>query len=157
MARVNIADPAFAYDPGDPEGFRAGMWRLGALVGGEQLGTTVYELPPGQAICPYHYEHGEEEWLLVLAGTPSLRTPEGVERLAPWDLVCFPPGPAGAHAVRNDTETVARVLMFSSVRYPNVTTYPDSDKVGVWTGDRHQDLVVRRASGVDYYDGETQR
>ena len=47
--------------------------------------------------------------------------------------------------------------MFSSVRYPNVTTYPDSDKVGVWTGDRDQDLVVRRASGVDYYDGETQR
>jgi uncharacterized cupin superfamily protein len=56
MARVNIADPAFAYDPSDPEGFRAGMWRLGALVGGEQLGTTVYELPPGQAICPYHYD-----------------------------------------------------------------------------------------------------
>ena len=92
-----------------------------------------------------------------MAGTPSLRTPAGVERLAPWDLVCFPPGPAGAHAVRNDTETVARALMFSSVRYPNVTTYPDSDKVGVWTGDRDQDLVVRRASGVDYYDGETQR
>ena len=79
---------------------------------------------------PYHYEHGEEEWLLVLAGTPSLRTPAGVERLAPWDLVCFPPAPAGAHA---------------------------GDKVGVWTGDRDQDLVVRRASGVDYYDGETQR
>ena len=105
--------------------------------------------------CSYHYGHGEEEWLIVLSGSPTLRTTEGVERLAAWDVVCFPAGPAGAHAVRNDSDETARVLMYSSIRYPPVTSYPDSDKIGAWTGDREQDLVVRRSSGVGYYDGET--
>ena len=69
-------------------------------------------------------------------------------------MVCFPPGPAGAHAVRNDSDEMVRVLMYSTTRYPSVTSYPDSDKVGVWTGDPEQDLVVRRSSAVEYYDGE---
>ena len=49
---MNIADPTFTYDPDDPEGFRAGMLRFGATVGAKRTGTSVYELPPGQAICP---------------------------------------------------------------------------------------------------------
>jgi len=154
-ARVNIAEPAFGYDDADPDGFRAGMLRLGRLLGAQQLGASVYELPPGQAICPYHYEQPEEEWLLVLRGTPSLRTPDGVERLAPMDVVCFPAGPAGAHAVRNDTAENARVLMFSTVRFPAVTVYPDSDKVGVYTGEPGGDLILPRSSAVGYYEGET--
>jgi uncharacterized cupin superfamily protein len=155
MRRVNIASPEFAYDPGDPEGFRAGMARLGPQLGASLLGTSVYEVPPGQAICPFHYEHAEEEWLLVLEGRPTLRHPEGVDDLEPWDLVCFPQGPEGAHGVRNGTEETVRVLMFSNVVEPAVTVYPDSDKIGVWTKDKADDVIVRRGDGVDYYDGET--
>ena len=44
-------------------------------------GTTLYHLPPGELLCPYHYEYGEEEWLLVLSGRPFLRTPSGTEEL----------------------------------------------------------------------------
>ena len=80
------------------------MARLGKLLGAKETGITVYELPPGQAVCPYHYECGEEEWLLVLSGTPTLRTPAGEERLEPWDVACFPRGPEGAHGIRNETE-----------------------------------------------------
>ncbi|HWH20337.1 MAG TPA: cupin domain-containing protein, partial [Solirubrobacterales bacterium] len=137
------------------EGFRAGMARLGAALGAKETGISVYELPPGQAICPYHYECGEEEWLLVLSGNPTLRTPDGEQRLSPWDLTCFPRGPEGAHAVRNQTEEPARVLMFSTVVVPTATVYPDSDKVGIWTGDEATDVLVRRSSRVEYYDGET--
>src|ERR1700710_2906886 len=85
--------PEFAWDDTDPEGFRAGMARLGGLLGAKETGISVYELPPGQAICPYHYECGEEEWLLVLAGNPTLRTPDGLERLDPFDVVFFPAAP----------------------------------------------------------------
>lgn len=154
MKRVNIADPEFSWDESDPDGFRAGMARIGPALGAKETGVSVYELPPGQAVCPYHYECGEEEWLLVLAGNPTLRTPDGEVRLDPWDVVCFPRGPQGAHAVRNDTEEPARVAMFSTVVFPSATVYPDSDKVGIWTGDKETDLVVRRSSGVEYYDGE---
>ena len=154
MNRTNIGDPQFAWDDSDPEGFRAGMARLGALVGAKETGVSVYELPPGQAICPYHYECGEEEWLLVLSGNPTLRTPAGEERLNAWDIAVFPRGPEGAHGVRNETDEIARVLMFSTVVIPTGTFYPDSDKVGIWTGDPEVDVLVRRDSAVGYYDGE---
>jgi uncharacterized cupin superfamily protein len=153
MRRVNIASPPFDYDSDDPDGFRAGMYRFGNDVGAERLGTSVYELPPGQAICPYHYEYGQEEWLIVLSGRPTLRHPEGSDQLEPWDVVCFPQGPEGAHGVRNETDETVRVLMYSEVVYPSVSVYPDSGKVGVWTrtGD---DGLFPQSSAVDYYDGE---
>jgi uncharacterized cupin superfamily protein len=155
MRPVNIAAPQFEYDVTDPEGFRAGMLRLGPQVGASLLGATVYELPPGQAVCPYHYELGEEEWLLVLEGRPTVRHPHGTQQLQPWDAVCFPTGREGAHGVRNDTDETARVLMFSNVEHPAVTVYPDSDKVGIYTKDKLDNLITTRASAVDYWHGET--
>jgi uncharacterized cupin superfamily protein len=154
MPRLNIADPSFTYDSDDPEGFRAGMFRFGPELGAKQTGTSVYELPPGQAVCPYHYEYGEEEWALVLAGRPSMRTPEGVEQLEPLDVVFFPIGPEGAHQIRNDGDEPVRLLMWSTVVVPTATAYPDSDKVGIWTGVKEDDVMVPRSSKVDYYDGE---
>ena len=154
MRRINIADPEFSYEEGDPDGFRSGMARLGPDLGAKQLGTTVYELPPGQAVCPYHYEYAEEEWLLVLEGRPTLRHSEGSDELRQWDVVCFPTGPEGAHGVRNETEESVRILMWSTVKYPAATVYPDSDKIGVYTGNEDDDLIARRESNVDYFDRE---
>jgi uncharacterized cupin superfamily protein len=155
MQRVNIADPSFRYDSDDPEGFRAGLFRFGTQLGAKDTGTSVYELPPEQSICPYHYEYGEEEWALVLQGRPTLRTPDGTEQLQPFDVVFFPMGPAGAHQIRNDTDEPARVLMWSTVVVPTATAYPDSDKVGIWTGVKEEDVMVVRSSNVDYYHGES--
>jgi uncharacterized cupin superfamily protein len=154
MRRVNLTDPEFVYDESDPAGFRSGMFRFGGLLGAVRSGASLYELPPGQALCPYHYEYGEEEWLLVVTGQPSVRHPGGVDQLAPWDVVCFPTGPDGAHQVRNETGETVRVLMWSTVVLPTATVYPDSGKVGVWTGNAGDDVVVRRTSAVDYWEGE---
>ena len=129
-------------------------WHKILIVGAEQLGTSIYELPPGQSICPYHYEYAEEEWLVILVGKPTLRHPDGTDELVPLDVVCFPRGPTGAHQVRNDTEETVRVLMYSTVKHPAATVYPDSDKIAVWTGNRDDDLIVHRSSGVDYWSGE---
>lgn len=153
--RVNIASPAFTSSADDPEGFRTSGLRIGPLVGAATTGMSVYELPPGQAICPYHYENPEEEWLLVLEGRPTLRHPGGEDVLQPWDVAFFPSGPAGAHAVRNDADSPARVLMFSDRSTVAASVYPDSDKIAVWTGIERDNIIVRRTSGVDYWDGET--
>jgi len=154
MHCVNIAAPTFTYDDEDPPGSRAGMFRFGRQLGARQTGTSVYELPPGQAICPYHYEYGEEEWLLVLSGRPSVRDPDGTHQLEPDDVVFFPRGPAGAHQIRNETDDPARVLMWSTVVHPAATVYPDSDKIAIWTGNSEDDLIVQRGSQVDYWHGE---
>jgi uncharacterized cupin superfamily protein len=152
--RVNIAAPEFRHFPDFPDGFRPGIARIGTLVGAVGTGMSIYELPPGQAIGPYHYENPEEEWLLVLDGRPTLRHPEGKDELQPWDVVFFPPGPTGAHMVRNDSDLTARVLMFSNMSVVAATVYPDSDKIAIWTGDDADDLVVKRTSGVGYWEGE---
>jgi uncharacterized cupin superfamily protein len=154
MDIVNVEELEYEFEPEDPEGFRAGMKRLGRLVGARRTGMSLYELPPGQAICPYHYEYGEEEWLVVLEGEPTLRLPQGTRRLRPWDVCAFPVGPDGAHGVRNETDAVVRVLMFSEVRVPAATVYPDSDKIGIWTGNKADDVMVPRTADVPYFHAE---
>ncbi len=154
MRRVNLTAPDLSYDAEDPDGYRAGMLRLGPLVGGARLGASLYDLPAGQALCPYHYEYGEEEWLLVLAGRPTVRHPGGADELEALDLVCFPRGPEGAHQVRNESSEPVRVLLWSEVTHPTATVYPDSGKVGVWTGNPDDDVMVRKADAVGYSDGE---
>jgi uncharacterized cupin superfamily protein len=154
MHRVNITAPTFTYDDDDPAGSRAGLVRFGAQLGAQQTGTSVYELPAGQALCPYHYEYGEEEWLLVLHGNPSVRDPDGTHELRPDDVVFFPRGPEGAHQVRNDSTETVRVLMWSTVVQPTATVYPDSDKIAIWTGNPDDDVIVPRSSGVDYWRDE---
>jgi uncharacterized cupin superfamily protein len=155
MHRIKLSELAAGPDRDAPDGFRAQMARLGGELGAKATGATVYDLEPGQAVCPYHYEHGEEEWALAISGRPSVRTPEGTEELAPLDLVFFPPGPEGAHQILNESDAPARVLMWSNVVFPTSTVYPDSDKVGVWTEDESEEIVVPRSARVDYYDGES--
>jgi uncharacterized cupin superfamily protein len=130
------------------------MNRFGDSIGATMLGGSVYELPAGQSICPYHYEYGNEEWLLVLDGPVVLRHPEGEEELGRGDVVCFPVGPEGAHKVTNRGEETARVLMVSTNFEPSIAIYPDSDKIGIWPGDKRDNLLTRRSGAVDYWEGE---
>jgi uncharacterized cupin superfamily protein len=96
----------------------------------DDLGATLYVLPPENANAPYHWHHNVEEALLVLAGQPTLRTPEEELRLEPGDFVSFPRGSAGAHKVQNDTPEPARYLVFSTKPSSDIVEYPDSGKVG---------------------------
>jgi uncharacterized cupin superfamily protein len=153
VKRFNIHSAQTDLDPEDPDGYRAGSVRFGPSIGASAMGGSVYDLPPGESVCPYHYEW-DEEWLIVLTGRPVVRHPGGEDQLDPGDVVCFPKGPTGAHKVSNPAAARdgARVLMFSTVADPAVAIYPDSDKVGVFIGEER--LLLWRGSGVGYYDGE---
>jgi uncharacterized cupin superfamily protein len=96
--------------------------------GGPFLGASVYELGPGNFVV-YHAHHGSDELALVLRGRPTLRTPEGETQLRPGDVVHFPPGPAGAHGMRNDTDEPTRFVMFGTRVSPEVCEYPDLRQV----------------------------
>lgn len=155
MKRIDLSNPEFEYDETDPAGFRAGMVRPGPSLGARATGATLYELPPGEALCPYHYELAEEEWLLVVAGRVTVRTPDETSELRPMELAFFPPSPEGAHQVLNESDSPVRVLMWSQVVYPAVTVYPDSDKIGVYTRDRADNVMVKRSASVPYYTDES--
>ncbi|HLM36053.1 MAG TPA: cupin domain-containing protein [Gaiellaceae bacterium] len=151
---VNLFEVALEADEADPDGYRTSAARVGPLIGASALGLSAYGLPPGQSICPYHYEYPEEEWLVVLEGHPTLRDPAGEHELEPWDAVCFPVGPAGAHKVTNRTQEGVLVAMLSTKHATAVAIYPDSGKIGAWSGDGELKHLFRRADAVDYYDGE---
>jgi uncharacterized cupin superfamily protein len=126
---------------------------VSAALGSKTTSMFVYDVEPGHSSSPYHYEY-TEEWLLVLEGTVVLRTPDGEQALERGDMVCFPPGPAGAHKVMNRSATTARTLLFSDTRTPAVSVYPDSDKIAVWSGHEPDELIFRRGTAVEYADGE---
>jgi uncharacterized cupin superfamily protein len=149
VRRANLAALACEPRPQLPSGFRRSSSRVGAALGAARTGLSVYELPPGEAIGPYHFEDPDEEWLVVIAGTPTLRHPGGEEALAPWDVVFFPPGPDRAHLVRNAADSTARVAMFSSASAAGAVVYPDTELVWMWTDDGAVDLVIDRRAAVD--------
>ena len=93
------------------------MDRFGPKIGATRMGASVYELPPGQALCPYHYE-SDEEWLLVLRGQVTVRHSDGVDVLGPGDVTCFPVGPTGAHKTSNEGKETVRMVMLSTKDEP---------------------------------------
>ncbi|MBV8079621.1 MAG: cupin domain-containing protein [Actinobacteria bacterium] len=145
MRRVNVFAPDFGAVL-DRDGYRRRAARLGDQLGAEQIGGTVYEIPAGEKNWPYHFHHGMEEWVVVLDGTPTLRSPEGERVLRRGDVVCFPVGPEGAHQLRGP----GTVLLLSANGAPETLEYPDSDKVGT----RPPGLLFRKGDAVDYWDGE---
>ncbi|UIP00145.1 cupin domain-containing protein [Halobaculum sp. CBA1158] len=160
MDRVNADDLDWdETDRGDRVGWR--RKRLAAAADGDDLGCSLYELPPGKRAWPYHYHAGNEEALYVLSGEGTLRHADGEADLRAGDYVALPAGEDGAHRVINDSEGPLRYLAMSTMRDPEVLVYPDSDTVGAMAGDppggageRDVDAYFRRDDAVDYWDGE---
>ncbi len=122
--------------------------RFGDALGATMWGGTLYELGPGEE-TRYHWQVGEEEWLLVVAGAPTLRTPEGEQVLKPWDVAVFRRGEEGAHQIRNDTGEAVRAVFFSTVSDPEVVVYPDEGRTGVIAGWTRPDGKVLRGWVVE--------
>jgi uncharacterized cupin superfamily protein len=138
---------------------RAG-WRsrdafVGQRIGAELIGGSLYELEPGDRLWPYHTHHANEEWLVVVRGEPTLRTPAGERQLREGDVACFPRGPGGAHQVRNGTDTPIRVLMLSTMIAPEIVEYLDTGKVGARGANGERIMLSRPGPSVDYWEGET--
>jgi uncharacterized cupin superfamily protein len=95
---------------------------------GPFLGASLYELGPGNFVI-FHFHHGSDELLIVLRGRPTLRTFAGERQLEDGEVVHFPPGPDGAHELRNDTDEPVRYLVAGTRVSPEVAEYPDLGQV----------------------------
>jgi uncharacterized cupin superfamily protein len=139
--------------------------RLADAAGGDELGASLYELPPGGKSWPYHYHTGNEEAIYVLDGAGTLRIGTGEDDegerhpLRAGDYVALPSGPESAHRVENDGAEPLRFLAVSTMCDPDVTVYPDSGKIGVYAGsppggDADERIVegyYAREGTVDYW------
>jgi uncharacterized cupin superfamily protein len=128
---------------------------VGALAGAQELAANVYELDPGAVGAPLHIHHANEELLLVLAGTPSLRGPDGTQLLPAGAVVAFPRGRPGVHSLVNRSDTPVRYLVVSTTNRPDIVEYPDTggrlvvlaeQRFAYAHGaDAHQELVIAEA------------
>ena len=145
VEKVNILSVELD-EPIDEAGFRHVAATVGPRLGAHRIGAAVYRAEAGIPIWPYHYHHGIEEWLYVIAGAPVLRDPSGERTLAPGDLVCFPSGHLGAHTLKGP----GRFVIFSTGQQvePWMTIFPDSDKLSGPGG------ILLRSSAVGYWHGE---
>ncbi len=153
---ANLNDPDFD-EPREHDGFRVRRARVGHQLGTERLGVSLWEVPAGQAAYPYHYHLAEEELVVVLEGSPSLRTPGGWRELSEGEICSFPRGERGAHQLINRSENVVRLMALSTHGDPDIVIYPDSGKLGAAERLPHGGGLrrfFRLAEDVDYYDGE---
>lgn len=151
------ADDVERIERSHGEAFASRRACLGEAAGGEDLGCSLYEVPPGRSHCPFHYHGANEEALYVLEGAGTLRSTAGDADLSEGDYVAFPAGEDGAHRVVNSSEETLRYLCFSTMREPEVVIYPDSEKVGVYWGELpgSPGKLFPADADVDYWDGES--
>jgi uncharacterized cupin superfamily protein len=153
---TNVNDPLFD-EPREFDGFRSRRARIGRQLGTQRLGASVFEVAPGQAAYAYHEHYADEELVVVLAGRPSLRTPDGWRELEEGEAVAFPTGPDGAHQIVNRSDGPIRFLAVSTQSGPDVVHQPDSGKWGAFErvpGGGGFALWFREEDARGYLDGE---
>ena len=136
------------------EGFAFKDSWVGARIGADLIGGSLYEVAPGKKQGPYHTHHANEEWAIVIRGRPTLRTPDGEHELVEGDVACFLRGAAGAHQIINRTDEPARVLMLSTRISPEVIEYLDSGKIAVTDAKGQRLFRTHRGEAAEYWEGE---
>jgi uncharacterized cupin superfamily protein len=157
MKKVNEADLDWTeYDRAEATFRRK---ELSNAVDAADLGCSSYELPPGERSWPYHYHTANEEAIYVLAGDGALRTESGLEPLTAGDYVTLPADESGGHRVVNDGAEPLRYLAISTMNEPDVTVYPEMNKLGVFVGsppggreDRSLHGYYDRDDAVEYWE-----
>jgi uncharacterized cupin superfamily protein len=142
--------------------FSADRKRVARAAGAVKLGYSLYRIAPGGRPWPFHFHHVNEEFFYVRRGYGQLRDREGTRDLQPGDAFACPPGPDGAHGFLNTGDGPLEIFALSTMEEPEVTEYPDSDKLNVLVGSppggdpgaRSVSAVFRRVDAVAYEEGE---
>lgn len=134
---------------GHGERFGIAYQVLSEFAGASQITVCIEILPPGKQANQAHYHLLEEEHLLVLEGSMTVRLGEKKHVVEQGHYVCFPAGQEVAHSITNHTEKPCRYLILGNVQKNDVMVYPDSGRV-------HVKLIgnsYHAAPTMEYWDG----
>jgi uncharacterized cupin superfamily protein len=145
-----------------PEGswFGGMRQRAGAAAGAQKLGYSFFSVPPGKAAFPYHTHTGNEEMIYIIDGDGTLRLGKDEVAVASGTVIACLPGSEYPHQLINTGRRELRYLVVSTMEYPDISQYPDSNKIGAYANPagRAQGAGFRalyvRDKNVNYYDGE---
>jgi uncharacterized cupin superfamily protein len=101
------------------------LWApIGRALGLERLGVNHETIPPGGRSSVPHAHSKEEEFVFVIAGTPSLWIDGELHELKPGDAAAFPAGTGIAHSVLNNSNEAIRLLIVGEARGDDEVIYP---------------------------------
>lgn len=130
--------------------FASRVQQLGSFGGAAHVGVCMETLEPGKQACPAHYHMLEEEHLLILEGSLTLRLGDRTFEMSAGHYVCFPAGQKAAHALINSGQAPCRYLLIGERNPNDVIVYPDSGRVGVrLTGEGY-----RKSATMEYWDDQ---
>jgi uncharacterized cupin superfamily protein len=142
---------------GHGEKFGVRNRRLGTAAGGQRLGCSLYEQPPGKCAFPYHAHFHNEEAVYVLEGEGIMRIGDKEVALRAGDYVALPPGDGHAHQIINRSDKTLRYLAISTLNEPEIVKYPDSNKIAMVMGKAPNPVtrvILAVTPSVDYWQGE---
>ena len=158
---INLSELDFS-EFGKGENFLAARAPVSTRIGAKNLGYSVVRLAPGKRAWPYHSHYVIEEMFFILKGNGTLRHADKEYPVKEGDFICSPPDPEQPHQIINSSNEELTYLALSTQELADVVLYPDSKKVGVWSGktmdpDAPDSFLsfFREKSAVDYWDGES--
>ncbi len=142
----------FREDPNKIDHFRifSDVSRKQKGINPTNLNFDLRQLNPGQFSAPYHFHRNAEELFMVISGSMTLRTPEGLEIVTSGDMAFFEMGETGAHQFFNHTEEPCTYLDVRSFIGFDVCEYPDSGKILLAPSFE----IFSTGSNPAYFDGE---
>ena len=108
---------------------------LGDAVGLTQFGVNLTRLPPGTWSALPHWHEKEDEFVFVLAGTPTLVLGEDTELLGPGDSIGFKAGVEVGHCLQNNTEDDVLLIEIGSRVAGERAFYPGLDLMADTAGE----------------------
>lgn len=144
-----------------PEGspFGAIRQRVGAAIGAGKLGYSFFTVSPGKAAFPFHLHNGNEEMIYILEGEAMLRLGNEELGVSSGTFIACPPGPDHPHQLINTSDRELRYLVVSTMEYPEISEYPDSNKIGAYVTSAGSQAGFRalylKDKSVPYYEGES--
>jgi len=116
----------------------------------ENLNFDLRQLNPDQYSTPYHFHRYAEELFMIISGSATLRTPNGLEIVNSGDLIYFEKGKTGAHQLYNHTTETCIYLDIRTYIGYDVAEYPDSNKIFIAPSRE----IFNKDSQADYFEGE---
>lgn len=153
MATIFKADEReFREEPNKIDKFRlfSDVTRKEKGINPENLNFDLRQLNPGQYNAAYHFHRYAEELFMIVSGSATLRTPEGLEEVGAGDVVFFEKGETGAHQLYNHTDQPCVYLDIRTYIGHDICEYPDSDKLFIVPSYEIFDRAAKRS----YFDRE---
>ena len=121
----------FKENPNKIDGYRlfTDMSRTKKGLNPENLIFDLRQLNSDEYSTPYHFHRFAEELFMIISGSATLRTPNGLDIVNKGDLIFFEKGEAGAHQLYNHTTDICVYLDIRTYFGYDIAEYPDSDKI----------------------------